>query len=366
MKIESKWPLAKLLEVAEIISGGTPDTKNPDYWDGDIPWLSIEDFNSGARYVHKSTKKITKKGLENSSTKYLNKGDIIISARGTVGAMGQLTMPMTFNQSCYGLRGKRGITNDYLYFALKLAIEQLRDNSYGAIFGAITIKTFDLIKIPLPPMDVQGKIVAEIEKIEKDERDTESQIESLKISIEAKLNALHNRANQAARLGDDDLFHVSIGQRVLKSQLIPDGKYPVYSANVFEAFGRINDSLITDFDSMSVIWGIDGDWMVNTVPENTPFYPTDHCGVLRVKKPDIIHEKYLAYALLREGKRIGFSRSKRASTDKIRGIKVPLPSYKAQKQIAAEIQKIETQIADLQEKLAQMPQAKDAVLKKYL
>ncbi len=366
VKIESKWPLAKLLEVAEIISGGTPDTKNPDYWDGDIPWLSIEDFNSGARYVHKSTKKITKKGLEKSSTKYLNKGDIIISARGTVGAMGQLTVPMTFNQSCYGLRGKEEITNDYLYFALKLAIEQLKDNSYGAIFGAITIKTFDLIKIPIPPMDVQKKIISEVEKIEKEESKAENQIESLKTSIEDKLNVLHKKADQSARLGDDDLFHVSIGQRVLKSQLIPDGKYPVYSANVFEAFGRTNDLLMTDFDTMSVTWGIDGDWMVNTIPENTPFYPTDHCGVLRVRQPDVVHERYLAYALLMEGKRIGFSRSKRASSDRIKGIKIPLPSYKEQTQIIAEIEKAEAQIADLQEKLAKIPATKDAALKKYL
>lgn len=168
------------------------------------------------------------------------------------------------------------------------------------------------------------------------------------------------------QFGDDDLFHISIGQRVLKSQLIPEGKYPVYSANVFESFGRINDLLITDFDTMSVIWGIDGDWMVNTIPENTPFYPTDHCGVLRVKKPDVVHEKYLAYALLKEGERIGFSRSKRASSDRIKGIKISLPPYKDQKQIVADIEKAEAKIVGLQEKLAKFPATRDAVLKKYL
>lgn len=171
---------------------------------------------------------------------------------------------------------------------------------------------------------------------------------------------------KAQRLGDENLFHVSIGQRVLKSQLVSDGKYPVYSANVFEPFGLVDDLLITDFDAMSVIWGIDGDWMVNTISKNTLFYPTDHCGVLRVKKPDVIHEKYLAYALLKEGKRIGFSRSKRASSDRIKGIKISLPPYKEQKQIVADIEKAEVQIADLQEKLAKIPAAKDAILKKYL
>ncbi len=68
----------------------------PEYWGGDIPWLSVKDFAGDKRYVSETEKTITKKGLENSSTKILNKGDIIISARGTIGEVAQL-------QKGYGL-----------------------------------------------------------------------------------------------------------------------------------------------------------------------------------------------------------------------------------------------------------------------
>jgi restriction endonuclease S subunit len=74
---------------------------------------------------------------------------------------------MTFNQSCYGLRGKENIDNGFLYYALKYEIEQFKNNASGAIFDAITTKTFDLIYIPIPPKKKQVKIIAEIEKMEK-------------------------------------------------------------------------------------------------------------------------------------------------------------------------------------------------------
>ncbi len=92
--IVSKWPLALLPTVCEIISGGTPDTSNASYWDGDIPWLSVADFSKKNRFVSSAAKSITELGLANSNTNILQPNDIIISARGTVGAIAQLTTPM--------------------------------------------------------------------------------------------------------------------------------------------------------------------------------------------------------------------------------------------------------------------------------
>lgn len=104
----------KLSDIMDIIGGGTPKTSNPDYWEGDIPWLSVKDFNNDLRYVYDTEKKITKLGLDNSNTKFLDRGDIIISARGTVGKIASIPYPMTFNQSCYGLRAKKKIiSSDY-------------------------------------------------------------------------------------------------------------------------------------------------------------------------------------------------------------------------------------------------------------
>jgi type I restriction enzyme M protein len=157
----------RLADIVTIISGGTPNTSIPEYWDGDIPWLTVADFCKSRRYVYKADKSISSKGLENSNTRYLQTGDLIISARGTVGAIAQLAVPMTFNQSCYGLRGIDGVDNGFLLYALRHEIAQLKDHAYGSTFSSITIKTFDNILIPLPALADQQRLVADIESLEK-------------------------------------------------------------------------------------------------------------------------------------------------------------------------------------------------------
>lgn len=165
--VQSKWPLSAVSDLVDIISGGTPDTGTPLYWDGDIPWLSVADFSRQVRFVSTAVKSITKEGLENSSTKLLHPGDLIISARGTVGAMAELEKPMAFNQSCYGLRAKESVLNGYLFYALKRQIHQLKAQATGSKFDAITMKTFEEVKLPVPDKDVQEIIVTECEAVDK-------------------------------------------------------------------------------------------------------------------------------------------------------------------------------------------------------
>ena len=158
----SEWREVKLGEIVKIISGGTPKTNVKEYWNGDIPWLSVVDFNNTNRYVYNTEKSITNKGLNESSTKILKKGQLIISARGTVGALAQLGRDMAFNQSCYGLDAISEFTfNDYLYYLVKWAINKLKQQTHGAVFDTITRETFDYIDVPLPPLSEQ-KVIASV------------------------------------------------------------------------------------------------------------------------------------------------------------------------------------------------------------
>ena len=151
----------RLSEVMDIIGGGTPKTTKPEYWNGSIPWLSVKDFNNDYRYVYRTEKTITQLGLENSSTKLLQKGDVIISARGTVGEIATIPFPMAFNQSCYGLRAKRDIvTADFLYYLIKYNVFVLKKNTHGSVFDTITRDTFDGIEIEIPNLQIQEKITS--------------------------------------------------------------------------------------------------------------------------------------------------------------------------------------------------------------
>lgn len=149
----------QLADVIDLIGGGTPKTSVPEYWDGDIPWLSVKDFNNDDRYVYATEKSITQSGLDNSSTKMLAHDDIIISARGTVGELAMIPFPMAFNQSCYGIRGKKGLViQPYLYYLLKASIRLLKSQTHGSVFDTITRDTFASVEVSLPSVDEQQKI----------------------------------------------------------------------------------------------------------------------------------------------------------------------------------------------------------------
>jgi len=155
------WHECMLADVIEIISGGTPKTKVPEYWEGDIPWLSVADFNTGFRWVDKAEKQISHRGLEESSTSLLQPRQVIISARGTVGVVAQVARPMAFNQSCYGLKGKEGeLANDFLYYLTKSVVSQMKRIAHGGVFDTITRDTFDSIAVSVPPLEEQLAIVS--------------------------------------------------------------------------------------------------------------------------------------------------------------------------------------------------------------
>ena len=155
----STWQTVRLGDVCEIISGGTPATHVPEYWDGDIPWLSVVDFNTGNKYVTKTEKSISEAGLQNSSTHLLNTNEIIISARGTVGVLSILSKPMAFNQSCFGLCADSCVCDsDFLYYAMNASIAQMRQNSTMGVFSALTYQGLKSLSFLLPSHAMQKQI----------------------------------------------------------------------------------------------------------------------------------------------------------------------------------------------------------------
>lgn len=166
-------------------------------------------------------------------------------------------------------------------------------------------------------------------------------------------------------LSNRQKFSVSIGQRVLSAELVPNGSVPVFSANVFDAFGFVDKFLLKDFSKDSVLWGIDGDWMVNFYAKDRPFYPTDHCGVLRVLS-DEVHPRYLAHVLEVEGKKMNFSRSYRASIDRIESISFTVPEISLQNDAMEQVIALEKKISEAEKLLAGIESRKADVLKKHL
>lgn len=173
-KIMAEWLKTSLIDIVELIGGGTPKTSKAEYWGGNINWLSVKDFNDENRYVYSTEKTITEEGLNNSSTKLLRKDDIIISARGTVGELAMIPFPMAFNQSCYGVRAKDGINSTFLYYLIKHSVRKLKAMTHGSVFDTITRDTFANIEVAIPDIETQqrvAKMLSDIDdKVENNQR----------------------------------------------------------------------------------------------------------------------------------------------------------------------------------------------------
>jgi type I restriction enzyme S subunit len=133
----------------DVLSGGTPKTTNPAYWDGDIPFFTPKDATDFA-YSHDTEKSITEAGLKNCNSNLYPKDTVFITARGTVGKINLAQRPMAMNQSCYALFAHPPLKQQFLYFALVDGVEQFRSRAVGAVFDAIVRDTFKLIPFVVP------------------------------------------------------------------------------------------------------------------------------------------------------------------------------------------------------------------------
>lgn len=175
-----KTKTVSVYEAFDIISGGTPKKNVKEYWNGDINWISVEDFSSISKYIEDTKEFITKEGYENSNTNFLECNDIIISARGTVGKLNMIKRPMCFNQSCYGLRAKDMIDSNYGYYALVSVINNIKKRSYGSVFSTITTDSFKTIELPIFELNRQESIAGILSLIDEKIDNNTSIIKKLK------------------------------------------------------------------------------------------------------------------------------------------------------------------------------------------
>ena len=152
------WEQRKLNDIAEVIGGGTPDTNNPSYWDGDIDWYSPAELGEQI-YAIGSRRRITKEGYKNSSAKLLpaNK-TILFTSRAGIGTTAILCRSACTNQGFQSL-----VINDNtdLYFIYSIS-SRIKDfaisKASGSTFLEISGKQLATMNLFLPQLNEQRKI----------------------------------------------------------------------------------------------------------------------------------------------------------------------------------------------------------------
>ena len=347
--IESKYPLKKLRDVAEVLKGKSLTSAQAK--EGNIKVVA-----GGLDYAF----------MHNEANRPAN--TITISASGANAGFVNFWREPIFASDCTTVRGYNDTSTKYLFNFLLSIQDQIYHLQKGSAQPHVYPKDLELISVPMIDENLQEKIVTECEKVDEEYNNSRMSIEDYKKKIGEvfeRLDIISKTGGVIYRLSNNDIFEISIGKRVLNTDVNPSYGIPVYSANVFEPFGMINKMLITDFSKDSVVWGIDGDWMVNVIPANTPFYPTDHCGVMRIKTDNIL-PKYMAHLLEVAGQEVGFKRSYRASIDRIESLSVRVAPIEDQRKALSEIEVYEQKIVEAELIMKSCKNRKRIILDSYL
>jgi len=159
--IPEDWEVKLIHEVAEVVGGGTPSTKNPEFWDGDIAWITPKDLsNFKFRYIRGGERSITKKGLENSSAKLLPKDTVLLTTRAPVGYLAIAEEELSTNQGLRSLIPKGNVKSKYLFYLLKRNVEILKSNAGGTTFGELSGGRLKALKFAFPKIEEQSAIAA--------------------------------------------------------------------------------------------------------------------------------------------------------------------------------------------------------------
>ncbi len=157
--------MARLGDVCTIVSGTTPKSSCPEYWDGDINWVTPAELNDESNVIYESQRKITKQAVVNTSLKSFPAGTVLLSSRAPIGKVAIAGVEMYCNQGFKNLICSEAIYNRYLYHFLKNKTEYLNSLGRGATFKEISKSIVEKIEIPLPPLEEQRRIAALLDKV---------------------------------------------------------------------------------------------------------------------------------------------------------------------------------------------------------
>jgi len=159
IKVPEGWEVRRLRDIAKrLTSGGTPSTKNPKYYGGNIPWLNTKEVKNCR--IYKTEKYITEEGLKNSSAKWIEKNSVIVAMYGaTAGKVAINKIPLTTNQACCCITlDERKANYNFVYYYLMNSFKSLVSLSSGAAQQNLNVRTIANFRIALPPLPEQQKI----------------------------------------------------------------------------------------------------------------------------------------------------------------------------------------------------------------
>ena len=343
---DGDWDLVELGDEKyfRIESGGTPSSLKKEYWNGTINWVTLVDLpaENFITEIYSTKRKITDNGLKNSSAKLLSIKTILISSRATIGRIAIAQTELATNQGFKNILIKdfNKVNEYFVAYMISRLVVKMQAMGTGGTFKEVSKTAISSLKIPLPPLEVQERIVEEIENYQNIIDGAKKVVESYKPSF--KIDSEWD----VVELGD--VIKLSSGNFLPKSKQ-KEGNYNVYGGNGI--FGKHNEYFI---ENRTLIIGRVGAYCgVIHITEPKSWITDNALYVSKMLKE--IDIDFLGMTLnkmnLNQYAKVGGQPSVSQST--LLKLKIPLPPIEIQKEIVARIEE-EQKLVDSNKKLIEI------------
>ncbi|SHH62730.1 type I restriction enzyme, S subunit [Caloranaerobacter azorensis DSM 13643] len=216
-EIPVEWEVKAIVEVAEVVSGGTPDTNRKEFWeDAYIPWATPTDITFNGKYIAHTEKNITEEGLKSSSANLLPIGSILMTSRATIGEKCINTVPMATNQGFKSLICKENLFNEFMYYLIDVIKPKFVRLASGSTFLELSKKEVENFKIPVPSLKEQQKIAAILSTVDEYIEQTDVLIEKTKELKKGLMQKLLTKG-----IGHTEFKKTEIGEIPKEWEVIP-------------------------------------------------------------------------------------------------------------------------------------------------
>ena len=365
------WKKAKIGELTDIVNGGTPSTAIAEYWNGGINWCTPSDITKKkTKYLSNTEKTITEKGLSESSASLLPIGTILLCSRATIGEMSIAASEMATNQGFKNLICKKDVDNEFLYYALFPLRNKMLELAIGTTFLEISKSALQSIEVIIPADIIEQTAIAGALS------DVDSLISSLQKLIEKK-KAIKQGAMQELLTGKKRLPFFSekwayrrVGEicSITKGQIITEktairGNVPVIAGGKTPAFYHNVANRESDVITISAS-GANAGYIAY---HDYPIFASD-CSTIETS--DQYDVKFIYYALLyHQQELIGMQTGgaqPHIHSNEIGVLMVPRINQEEQRAIANVLSDMDSEIEQLEKKLAKYQQIKQGMMQELL
>ena len=372
--------MARLGDICTVVSGSTPKSNIPEYWDGDIKWITPAELTEQSYIITDSARHITELGVQKTGLKPFPAGTVILSSRAPIGKTAIAGCEMFCNQGFKNLICSDQVNNRYLYWFLTCNTDYLNSLGRGATFKEISKGIVEDIEIPLPSISKQVEIAEKFEKVCDLIALRKEQLAKLDQLVKSRFVELFGHKGYP----EDSLLNLCniIDYRGKTPEKVEDGLPFITAKNV-----RMHQMNLEPREYISketydkvMVRGFpkEGDVVFTTeaplgnvcrIPHfDTEFYIGQRIVTLQTEKLEPI---YLEYALSSDDFKTKYMGKSSGST--VTGIRVrlleqltiPVPPMELQEQFAAFVEQTEKSKLAIQQSLVKLELLKKALMQEY-